>query len=696
MEKCRLFCTHHAPVGAWASLTFGMPKQGISIDLQEPNVKQSGSMMIGEAYTQEIHTLGFVDQPETSLTGEGDEEKKKQYRNPLEAFHLFQEEEITRVLTPSRDIYQAGNVTFTVHTPYEALPDPEEQDILPLDCVPGILMEITVDNTKRNHPVTAFFGLMYRDMKQIYAMETEHGICKIGYRNDWVFAAKKEEGVYWLRGLDACQCLRAGKNVQHQNGPAFLCVSVEAGKKKTFHVAFSVYAREGSNGSCRTEYYYNRYFRNAEQAAEYILDHKEEIFSRSRRVEEEIRNRYEDPLRLQLFCQSVRAYYASTQLLREESGYVHYNVCEGAYLWRNTMDLCADHLVWELKRNPWVVRSIMDEFIKSYSYYDRVRFPGREGLYEGGISFTHDMGCYFTYADHGNSGYERENESVKGFYFYMTTEELLNGIYCIAGYVLKTRDMEWLKKHRQILKDIMTSLENRDDCVKEKRNGILKAVSSRSGLCMLESTTYDALDHSLLEASGNLYVFVKTWCALILLKRCLGLLGEKETEERAETMLQKCRQSVRLFRREDTAVLKANIYQDIPGAVIAAAEAMAVPNFLHVLSETEEKELFEVMRLHTRACLQPGICIDEKSGGLRLSSTSKNTWPSKGILTIYVMEEVLGVDVPKEVVENVFTWAQIRAKNTTIADQIMSDTGEVVGGVYYPRIVTSALWIEMR
>ena len=278
----------------------------------------------------------------------------------------------------------------------------------------------------------------------------------------------------------------------------------------------------------------------------------------------------------------------------------------------------------------------------------------------------------------------------------MTTEELLNGIYCIAGYVLKTRDVEWLKKHRQILKDIMTSLENRDDCVKEKRNGILKAVSSRSGLCMLESTTYDALDHSLLEASGNLYVFVKTWCALILLKRCLGLLGEKETEERAETMLQKCRQSIGLFRREDTAVLKANIYQDISGAVIAAAEAMAVPNFLHVLSETEEKELFEVMRLHTKACLQPGICIDEKSGGLRLSSTSKNTWPSKGILTIYVMEEVLGVDVPKEVVENVFTWAQIRAKNTTIADQIMSDTGEVVGAVYYPRIVTSALWIEMR
>ena len=60
------------------------------------------------------------------------------------------------------------------------------------------------------------------------------------------------------------------------------------------------------------------------------------------------------------------------------------------------------------------------------------------------------------------------------------------------------------------------------------------------------------------------------------------------------------------------------------------------------------------------------------------------------------MEEVLGLAVPKEVVREVIGWAQVSAKETTIADQIMSDTKAVVGAVYYPRIVTAALWAEIR
>lgn len=41
MYDCPLFNTHHAPVGAWASLTFGAPDVGISFDLQNPSVKKA-------------------------------------------------------------------------------------------------------------------------------------------------------------------------------------------------------------------------------------------------------------------------------------------------------------------------------------------------------------------------------------------------------------------------------------------------------------------------------------------------------------------------------------------------------------------------------------------------------------------------------------------------------------------------------
>ena len=41
------FNTHHASVGAWASLTFGSDTSGVSIDHQDPIRKESGAMLFG-------------------------------------------------------------------------------------------------------------------------------------------------------------------------------------------------------------------------------------------------------------------------------------------------------------------------------------------------------------------------------------------------------------------------------------------------------------------------------------------------------------------------------------------------------------------------------------------------------------------------------------------------------------------------
>lgn len=695
MYTCPFFNTHHAPVGAWASLTFGAPGVGVSIDLQEPNVKNSGAIMAGVASSKGVRCIGFAEAPKSQpgLTAEGDEEKKKAAaRDPLAPYGLYAEEDMARTLTPSRDVYTAGNITFTTYTPYAALPDPREGEIPPLACLPGILMDVTVDNTAGEEPCTAFFGMVYSDMKRVYAFE-EDGLCGIRFRNEWAFAARQEDGVYLVRGLDAALHLCRGTQLVQQNGPGFLCLRVPAGEKKTLSLSWSVHAEDASNGARRTTYYYHRYFKNPLQAAHAVLENAPALRSLSDTVDAELLREEQDPARVALFCQAVRSYYASTQLLLDDEGRVGWNVGEGAYIWRNTMDLCADHITWELRRNPWIVRCLMDEFIRDYMYTDRVTFPGKPGDYPGGISFTHDMGCYFSYSTHGYSAYERPNESDKGFYFYMTTEELLNGIYCMAGYALHTGDTAWLGEHRALLPALMESLENRDAPTPEERNGVLKASSTRGGTCGLESTTYDALDHSLLEAAGNLYVFIKTWCALVLLKRCCALAGDEATGARAEAMLEKCRRSAVLFQSEDHPWLKANAYREIPGAVAAAAEPLAVPAMLGALGEEEEPTLFALLRQHSTACLQPGVCIDAVSGGLRLSSTSRNTWPSKAVLTLYAMETVLGLAVPAGVTQEVIGWAQKSAREVTIADQILCDTRQVVGGPYYPRIVTAALWL---
>jgi len=688
--------THHAPVGAWASLTFGAPDIGMSIDVQDPVVKKSGIMMAGWADESEIHSIGFCDIPKSDsvdLKSEGTLASDREKAEQLKAeYGFYSEEEITRTLTPSKDIFSAGKITFTTYTPYDALPDPEKKEIPAISCLPGILMDVTIDNTSSALPCTAFFGMQLKDTKKSHSFEKE-GLIGHAHRSEWAFAADEASGAYIVRGLDATDLLKSGARGIHQNGPAFLCLHVPAGEKKTLSLTWSVWAREGSDGAFDTTYYYNRFFGNVYEGARAVLDHADALREIADQVDEELLHEGQDEERVSLFCQALRGYYASTQLLIDEKNCVRWNVGEGAYVWRNTIDLCADHITWELRRNPWIVRSLMDEFIDHYSYTDRVTYPGIAADYPGGISFTHDMGCYFSYSPRGYSDYEHVNETRDGFYFYMTTEELLNGIYCLAGYAIHSGDTDWLLKRRNLLPQLMESLENRDGFSDDMRNGVLKASTTRGGKCALESTTYDALDHSLLEAAGNLYVYIKTWCSLILLIRCCEMIGDADTKARAEKMLEKCRESVREFQSDKYPWLRANAYRDLPGAVSAAAEPLAVPHMLGVLNADTDPLLTQILTAHSLECLKTGVCRDELTGGLRLSSTSRNTWTSKVILTIYAMENVLSITLPEGMVQEVVNWGHVSARESTIADQIHCDVRKAIGGVYYPRIVTSCLWL---
>lgn len=690
-DSVPLFHTHHAPVGAWASLTFGSPYKGVSIDFQEPQVKDSGTLLLGMADENQVHTIGFTEREETKIQENGDRECPKT-SGVFDGWNLYPPEAIHRTLTLSKDIYRAGRLTFTVHTPCPALPDPKLGAIPELFCLPGIVMDLEVDNTEGTSPCTAFFGLVYHELKKISVFRGAES-CQLRYRNDWAFAAENRADIFPVQGGDALARLRKGEAGIHQNGPAFLGMRVPAGEKKVLTVAWAVCAEAGSNGALDTTYYYRRYFRNLTEAVNGVLKQAPALRQLGKKTDSDIGGCGQDRQRFLLLCQAVRAYYACSQLLEEENGTVHWNTCEGAYLWRNTMDLCADHLFWELKRNPWVVRSMMDDFLTKYSYRDKVVFPGKTGEYEGGLTFTHDMGCYFSYSEPGCSAYERSNDSRSGFYFYMTSEQLLNGIYCMAGYVLTTGDFAWLHRYDGLLADLMSSLEHRDAPDTDGGDGILKAVSVRSGACLLESTTYDSLDPSLMEAAGSLYQLVKLWCSLLLLQRCAERDGDTDTKIRAEAMLQKCRTAVKRFRTTEQAWLKANLHTEAKSAVSAVIEPLALPFWLGVLEEAKEPDMFAILRSHGKACLEPGICVDQKTGGLRLSSTSNITWTSKAALTLFGMETVLKIPLPDSLMEELAGWAQKSARDTTISDQIHADSRKVIGGMYYPRIAAAAVWM---
>ena len=86
------------------------------------------------------------------------------------------------------------------------------------------------------------------------------------------------------------------------------------------------------------------------------------------------------------------------------------------------------------------------------------------------------------------------------------------------------------------------------------------------------------------------------------------------------------------------------------------------------------------------------------SGGWKLSSTSRNTWFSKIALSQYVVRSLF----PGTLNEGARSADKVHADwqrrpgcgAFAMCDQIFSDTGVTCGSRYYPRGVTTWLWLS--
>ncbi|MDQ3814420.1 MAG: beta-xylosidase, partial [Armatimonadota bacterium] len=104
--------------------------------------------------------------------------------------------------------------------------------------------------------------------------------------------------------------------------------------------------------------------------------------------------------------------------------------------------------------------------------------------------------------------------------------------------------------------------------------------------------------------------------------------------------------------------------------------------------------LIAALRRHLGAVLRPGLCLFE-DGGWKLSSTSDNSWLSKIYLCQFVARRILGrqhdaMDARADAAH--VAWLQ-DGRNAYFAwsDQMVAGFAE--GSKYYPRGVTSALWL---
>jgi hypothetical protein len=279
----------------------------------------------------------------------------------------------------------------------------------------------------------------------------------------------------------------------------------------------------------------------------------------------------------------------------------------------------------------------------------------------------------------------------------MTTEQLLNGIYCLTAYGLNAADADWLGRRTEVAGQLLDSLAAREHHEAQRRAGVLQAQSSMVGAEGAEITTYDALDEALKSARGNVYIVVKTWCAYRLLEAFFRRAGAGEWAKVAADGAERSARALTASFDTERRCLPANLLEQSAAVVIAALEPLAVP-LVCGLGEVlaRDSRIWDMLRQHTQTCLHTGVCLDAVSGHLRLSSGSSNTWPSKVILCHFVADWLLEGQLTREhpaVLQGLRQWMQVSAAERTVADQIDADTGHVRGGSYYPRHVTAAVWV---
>lgn len=687
MHHSPFYNAHHSPVGAFATLTLGCKgaRGGLGLELGKP---ADESIFIG---LEDIDGSGLYDALPFFAGGEHTEqdfdvEGLSDLRH-ANAISPFADDRITRRLGAGVDEWKAGDLTLRIISPPKSVPDPvreEAKDAL----APYVLVELEIDNRQGNNPRRAFFGYAGSDRSAGMRVLDELGLVGVGQGTSTAIACR-DEGVYAGLGWqpEAILSPHLVENLEFMLGSIGLLVGVvDPGDVRTFRFAVAFFREGTATTGIRTRYLYRRWFDRVEDVLRHGLDQFDETVRRARAFDEAISSRL-SPERAFMAAQAIRSYFGSTQLLEREDGRPLWVVHEGEYRMMNTFDLTVDQAFFELALNPWTVRNVLDLFVERYSYQDNVRLPGSSDRQPGGIAFTHDMGVANAFSRPGYSGYEQAG--LHGCFSYMSAEELVNWVLTAGLYYSFTQDETWLAQNAKTLASCLRSLQNRDHPTDALRNGVIGLDADRC-LGGAEITTYDSLDASLGQARNNLYLAVKVWAAYLALEKVFTDLGE--TGLGCEAALQAERAATTIASAANEAgLLPAVIGEGIEARIIPAIEGLVYP-FVMGLTDARFAVLKAILGRHFQVAMDSGLCRFQ-DGGWRLSSTSRNSWLSKIYLCQYVAECIIGIGQDEEADQAHVRWLTDDDNGYYAwSDQMLE--GKAVGSRYYPRGVTSILWLS--
>ena len=701
MAKNIFYNAHHAPIGAFSSFTLGFSGNGGGLDLELGRPPRQNVYVGVESRDRDgiYEALPFFEIIEDESKRYDIENMDPEPDKPQIIFP-YAKEEIERNFQLGTDTWKAGDLTFTIFSQAASVPDPASasDEELKQALVPAVWAELTIDNRKGTKSRRAFFGYQgtdpYTSMRRLD--DTCAGLAGVGQGRLTAIAANDPDVTSALHfSLENILTTTLKENWTFGLGKiGALIMDVPAGEKRSYKFAVCFHRGGIVTAGMDASYYYTNYFQNIESVAAFALDHADSFMDRSKAANQLISDSHLSEDQKFMLAHSIRSYYGCTQML-DVDGEPFWVVNEGEYRMMNTFDLTVDQLFFELKMNPWTVKNELDMFVKRFSYNDRVRFPGDEKEYPGGISFTHDMGVANTISRPHYSTYEVYG--IEGCFSHMTHEQLVNWILCAAVYVEQTGDTQWLTENMETLVRCLESLVNRDHPKADKRNGIMGLDSSRV-MGGAEITTYDSLDVSLGQARNNIYLAGKTWASYVALEKIFSEQGLAEQAKLAGDQAEKCAKTI-VSHVTPEGYIPAVIKEGNDSKIIPAIEGLIFPYYTNNHDALDPNGRFgsyiQALKQHLETVLVDGVCLFE-DGGWKISSTSNNSWLSKIYLCQFIARHILGwkwdekgasadaahVKWLTHPVLSIWSWS----------DQIIS--GEITGSKYYPRGVTSILWLE--
>lgn len=705
MPKNSFFNAHHSPIGAFSSFTLGFPGAGGGLDLElgrspKQNIYIGAEVLDKKGTYQAFPFFAYQ---------EDDESKRYDIENmdpdPDKPNIIFpiSKDKIKRNFQLGTDTWESEDLSFTIYSQVEGVPDPKaaNEEELKSTILPAVLAELTVDNTNGTRNRRAFFGYQgsdpYSSMRRVD--DTMDDFAGIGQGRLTAIVSNNPDVKSAMHfSLENILTTPEEENWTFGLGPlGALVMDVPAGEKRTYQFAICFYRGGIVTAGMDTSYYYTNFFNNIESVAEYALKNFDPLADRAKNANKKIdsTNHLSEDQKFMLI-HSIRSYYGSTQLL-DNYGEPFWVVNEGEYRMMNTFDLTVDQIFYELRMNPWTVKNELDMFVQRFSYEDTVRFPNDDTEYPGGISFTHDMGVANTISRPHYSSYELYG--LDGCFSHMTHEQLVNWVLCAALYVSHTEDKEWLDANLEIVERCFDSMLNRDHPEPDKRNGLMGLDSSRV-MGGAEITTYDSLDVSLGQARNNIYLAGKIWASYIALERIFAENERTELAKIAGEQAEKCAATI-VEHVTEAGYIPAVIGEGNDSKIIPAIEGLIFPYFTNCKDALDVNGRFgayiQALKTHFETVLTEGNCLFE-DGGWKISSTSNNSWLSKIYLCQFIAREILGWNWDEKGAKADATHVEwLTHPELSIwswSDQIIA--GEIAGSKYYPRGVTSILWLEEK